>query len=93
MKKEKDLRYFSKLCSAEETPIRTTHAVFTLFERMIPTSLCYLISTSGATYSVHSFRQYSSPPTATWGGMPIFTPSSVFTHSPLIFTNKAPKIS
>ncbi|GBM92947.1 hypothetical protein AVEN_31782-1 [Araneus ventricosus] len=48
---------------------------------MVPTVLCYLISTSSTIYSFGG--QSSAPPIATWGGMPIFTPVPVFTPVPL----------
>ncbi|GBM79430.1 hypothetical protein AVEN_213287-1 [Araneus ventricosus] len=48
---------------------------------MVPTVICYLISTSSDIYSPGG--QSSAPPIATWGGVPIFTPVPVFTPVPL----------
>ncbi|GBN65435.1 hypothetical protein AVEN_160166-1, partial [Araneus ventricosus] len=48
---------------------------------MVPTVLCYLISTSSTIYSPGG--QSSAPPIATWRGVPIFTPVPVFTPVPL----------
>ncbi|GBO12645.1 hypothetical protein AVEN_156185-1 [Araneus ventricosus] len=48
---------------------------------MVPTVLCYLISTSSTIYSPGG--QSSAAAIATLGGVPIFTPVPVFTPVPL----------
>ncbi|GBM13794.1 hypothetical protein AVEN_50141-1 [Araneus ventricosus] len=77
-----------KSLQSRTTPIRSiTHAASTLLERMVPTVLCYLISTSIAIYSPGG--QSSAPPIATLRGVPIFTPVPVFTPVPLLIAKIA----